>query len=262
MLMRTSSLCAQSRNRFLAHLSRDDAALLDSGLERVAVPPGGLLTRSGAPLDLLYFPETAIVSIGYRLGGDRQVEAAVVGNEGVVGWSAITGAGFACHDAVVQMTGGTAWRIARADLDRACAASATLLAALIRFADVVTVQMTQAILSLVHDTVEKRLCRWLLMRHDRVATDQLLVRHAEISANLGTRRASVTDGLHVLEGERLVRCYRGRILIRDRMGLEREAADSYGVSEAHYRRQIAPFGRSETRAAEAGLAPAGQRLRA
>jgi CRP-like cAMP-binding protein len=244
MLMRTSSQCANSHNRFLAHLSRSDAALLDGALELVTLQPGTLLVTNGGPLDSIYFPETVIVSIGGRLANGHHAEAAVVGNEGIVGWAAMSGALRGSHDAVVQMAGGTAWRIARGEIDCACAASATLLAATMRFADAVAVQMAQAIISLMCDTVQKRVCRWLLMRHDRILTDQLIVRHDEISGNLGTRRASVTDSLHILEGEHLVRCHRGRIVIRDRAGLEKSAAEAYGTTEAYYREHIAPFGRS------------------
>jgi CRP-like cAMP-binding protein len=244
MLMRTPSQCAASHNRFLAHLSRDDAALLDGLLERVTLQPRMMIATSGVPLDAIYFPETVIVSIGTHLANGQHVEAAVVGCEGMVGSAAMSASNYASHDAIVQMGGGTAWRIARHDIQCACAASTTLLMAVMRFADVLAVQMAQAILSIVCDTAEKRVCRWLLMRHDRVLTDQLFVRHDEISGNLGTRRATVTNSLHILEGERLVRCHRGRIVIRDRSGLERLAAGSYGMTEAYYRDHIAPFGRT------------------
>jgi CRP-like cAMP-binding protein len=226
------------------HLSRDDAALLDGLLERVAIPPGTVLAGRGAPLDAIYFPENIVVSIGQQIETGRYAETAVVGHEGIIGWSAFSGSRCATHDAVVQMAGGTAWRISRDDIHRAGEASASLLAAAMRFGDVVSMQMAQAIVSLLRDSVERRLCRWLLMRHDRIETDQLVVRHDEISDNLGTRRASVTDCLHILEGERLVRCHRGRIVVRNRAGLEQAAIGSYGVAEAYYREQIGPFGRT------------------
>lgn len=244
MLMRTSSLCANSQNQFLTHLSRDDAALLDDLLEPVTLEPGTLLVASGAPIEAIYFPRNTVVSIGWRIGNGHHAETAVIGYEGIVGWSAFSGSPCAAHDAVVQLAGGTAWRIAQEDVHRATAASSTLLAAAMRFGEVVGVQMAQAIISLQRDPIEQRLCRWLLMRHDRIFTDQLCVRHDEISCSLGIRRASVTDCLHVLEGERFVRCHRGRIMIRDRDGLEQTAGGSYGGAELIYRDTIGPFGRS------------------
>jgi hypothetical protein len=57
------------------------------------------------------------------------------------------------------------------------------------------------------------------------------------------RRASVTDTLHQLEGERVIRSRRGCITVSDRAGLRRIAGQSYGFAEAEYSRLIAPFGR-------------------
>jgi len=81
------------------------------------------------------------------------------------------------------------------------------------------------------------------MAHDRVEGDEIEVTHREIAVMLAVRRTSVTDALHILEGEGLIRCRRGRVLIRDRSGLRRRAGNSYGLAEAEYSRLIAPFPR-------------------
>jgi hypothetical protein len=60
---------------------------------------------------------------------------------------------------------------------------------------------------------------------------------------LGVRRASVTDALHILEGEGALRGGRGCIILRDRQKLEDLAGDAYGFPEAQYSRLIAPFGK-------------------
>ena len=57
------------------------------------------------------------------------------------------------------------------------------------------------------------------------------------------RRASGTDCLHLMEGERIVRCTRGQLLVRDREKLETLAGENYGPAEASYRALIAPFGK-------------------
>ena len=41
----------------------------------------------------------------------------------------------------------------------------------------------------------------------------------------------------------LIRCRRGRIVIRNRDGLEAMAAESYGPPEACYRQLLGPFGK-------------------
>jgi hypothetical protein len=53
---------------------------------------------------------------------------------------------------------------------------------------------------------------------------------------LAVRRAGVTEALHVLVKQGLVKSARGEITVLDRDALELTAGDSYGVPEAEYRR--------------------------
>ena len=242
--MRTSDQSAVSPNQFLRLLNPDDRARLAAKLRRTTIEPGTVLLNEGDPIATVYFPETVIVSIESHAGGSQHIETAVVGYEGMVGWSGLVGSGRSSQRAVVQMRAGTVLSMSIGDIAAACEASRTLLSALMCFVEIVMAQMSQAIVSHLRDSLDRRVCRWLLMRHDRIATDQLFIRHDEISRNLGSRRAGVTDCLHILEGERLIRCYRGRIIIRDRAGLEGLAGDSYGAAEAYYRALTGPIGPS------------------
>ena len=79
------------------------------------------------------------------------------------------------------------------------------------------------------------------MAHDRVEGDEIVVTHTEIAVMLGIRRASVTDTLHILEGERLIHSRRGQVTVLDRNGLRRRAGATYGFAEEEYSRLIAPF---------------------
>jgi hypothetical protein len=48
----------------------------------------------------------------------------------------------------------------------------------------------------------------------------------------------LTEALHALESQKLIRPSRGEIVILDRKGIERRAGESYGVPEAEFRRLI------------------------
>lgn len=244
MLMQTPGLGAGSANILLSQLVRSDLRLIDHRLERVTLDRDTTLFNTDDEVETVYFPETVLVSLEKGCGTDDRIETGLIGSEGVVGWSALIGCGRSSHRAIVQMRAGTALRISTRDLLVACASSATLFSAVVRFADIIIVQMAHAICSHLRDTVERRVSRWLLMRHDRVTGDELVAKHDEIGANLGVRRASVTDCLHILEGDHLIRCYRGRIIIRDREQLIALAADSYGAAEDRYRAVIGPFGKT------------------
>jgi CRP-like cAMP-binding protein len=94
-----------------------------------------------------------------------------------------------------------------------------------------------ALSNAVHN-IDERLARWLLMCHDRVDGNEILLTHEFISLMLAVRRPSVTTALHILEGKKLIRAERGRITVRDRAGLESFAGDVYGKPEEEYRRLI------------------------
>jgi CRP-like cAMP-binding protein len=239
MLMRTADSFSSSsgRNRLLARLCPPDRAMLNPHLEQVVLTRGARLFAADARVERLYFPERGLLALEEGRG---RVEIAVVGCEGLLGWPALLGGEYCAHDATVQGSDGRALCIALEPLLAACRASATLWTTLLGFVQAVMAQMTRTIASNVENTLDQRIARWLLIRHDRLEGDHLLFRHDEIASALGVRRASVTDRLHVIEGERLVRCRRGRIVIRDRAALEAFAGQAYGACEAEYRGLLAP----------------------
>ena len=228
-------------NILLGQLGAADRALVVPRLQQVSAAPGTIIFDAGDVIDVVYFPQTLVVSIEEVCEEATCVEVALVGMEGIIGWPALLGCERATNRAVVRMQSGTMLGIQARDLLAACRESASLWLGLLRFVEVMSVQMNRAIVSHLRDSIQRRLARWLLMRQDRIGGNELQVRHDEVSANLGVRRASITDALHILEGERLVRCYRGRIVVRDRAALQALAGDAYGIPEQLYRSLIAPF---------------------
>jgi CRP-like cAMP-binding protein len=231
-------------NLLLRRLTPTDRALLTPHLTETPLRRGAALLEAIHAIDRIHFPQSGLLAIEERIGRGNHVEIAVVGREGMLGWPALLGSATHSHSAVARGEDGHALSIALAPLMAACRASPTMWATLLCFVQSVMVQMARAIATHLEHSLEQRVARWLLMRHDRIGGDQLMARHEEIADSLNTRRASVTDRLHILEGERLVRCQRGRIQIRDRPALEAFAGDAYGAAEAQYRTLIAPFGKS------------------
>ena len=79
--------------------------------------------------------------------------------------------------------------------------------------------------------IEERLARWLLMAQNRVDSDQLPLTHEFLSLMLGVRRAGVTAALQALERKELISRNRGKILILDRKGLEKQSNGTYVPTE-------------------------------
>jgi CRP-like cAMP-binding protein len=218
-----------------------DSALLISLLRPVTFDVDEVIAIPGQPVEDVFFPETGIITFSLLSDDGSRVGIGHTGYEGFSGWSLLLGCSLAPHEARMTAAGGTAFKISARDLLAACNASETLRDLLLRFVRAFTVQLTSTIVSSLTQAVDTRLCRWTLMAHDRVEGDEIAVTHGEIAVMLGIRRASVTDALHILEGERLIRARRGRVTVLDREGLRRRAGSSYGFAEDEYSRLISRF---------------------
>lgn len=236
-------LVRSSSNILLRQLDQPDRTLLAPHITQRQIERGSWLIERDRPIDSVFFPEAAAFSLVEETRSHKLAEVAIVGREGMLGWACMLGHRRSTHATICRSTG-TVLTMPVAALLQATAQSASLGLALLHFVNTIIVQMARAIASHLQDPLEHRVARLLLMWHDRVGGDVLLVQHDEIADRLTVRRASVTDTLHILEGQHLIRCKRGRIIIRDREALERFAGGSYGIAEQHYRALIGPFGKT------------------
>lgn len=228
-------------NLLLRSMSEADFALLAPALSRVSVSVDTVLAAPGAAIEAAYFPCGGIITVSKVSEGGARIGLGHIGYEGLAGWPVLLGTELATHETRMTAVGGTALRIETPDLLAACRASETLTGLLLRYVRSFTIQLSNTIVSSLMHSVDTRLCRWTLMAHDRIEGDELEVMHHEIAVMLAVRRASVTDALHKMEGDGLIRARRGRVIIRDRSGLRQRVGDTYGAAEAEYSRLIAPF---------------------
>jgi CRP-like cAMP-binding protein len=77
--------------------------------------------------------------------------------------------------------------------------------------------------------VEERCARWLLMTHDRVASDHFPMTHEFLADMLGVRRPSVSIAMGMLSRAGFTRYKRGKVEVIDRRGLETAACECYRV---------------------------------
>jgi hypothetical protein len=76
-------------NKLLTALPGQDLARLLAYLEPISLEAGRNVYELGEEVKFVYFPETAIVSNFHSLEDGTTTEAAVIGNDGMVGMSAI-----------------------------------------------------------------------------------------------------------------------------------------------------------------------------
>jgi CRP-like cAMP-binding protein len=195
-----------------------------------------MLEPANTTIENVYFPLSGIVSVVAKSGAE-QIEAGVIGREGMTGAAVVMGNHRSPNEVYVQVAG-SGLRIEADKLRAALDASESLRLLAQKFVQVFIAQVTQTALANGRAKLDERLARWLLMAHDRHDDDHLLLTHEFVALMLGVRRPGVTDALHELEGRGLLRATRGVIRILNRKGLEELAGSAYGVPEAEYKRLI------------------------
>jgi CRP-like cAMP-binding protein len=230
---RTTARLKTNENRLLAALPADVfdrvAPLLDSFPLRLKE----VLHRPGDPVGHVYFPGGGFCSVLTVLADGNMVEVATIGNEGMVGASAIVnGNGADPSTTMVQAESDVCYRMSTeafsAEMERRGEFSTLLrryVQALIGFV------MQSTACNAVH-SVEQRLARWLLLAQDRVARDEFPLTQEFVAMMLGATRPTVTLVAGTLQRADLIAYHRGRVTIVDRKGLERASCECYRTATA------------------------------
>lgn len=225
------------RNRLLAALPQRDLRQLSSVLELKALQARDVLEAPRDRIEHVYFVESGMVSVVGTTEPNHRIEVGMVGNEGMTGLGIVLGDDRSPNETIVQ-SAGSALRISSAALRKALKANPGLADVFLRYVHVFMTQGSQTALANGRGRLDERLARWLLMWHDRLGEDDLVITHEFLALLLGVRRPGVTVTLHELEGRGLIRSARSLVKILDREGLVKAANGFYGVPEAEYDRLI------------------------
>jgi CRP-like cAMP-binding protein len=226
-----------SENRLLGNLPIQEYERILPYLEPVTFTLGQRLYESGTQLKHIYFPTTAIVSLLYTMENGASAEIGVVGNEGAVGIALFMGGDTTPNHALVQ-SAGEALRMKAQALQDEFIRAGEFQISLLRFTQALITQISQtAVCNRLH-SIEQQLCRWLLLSHDRLQSDELKMTQELIANMLGVRREGVTAAARRLQTEGLIEYRRGRIKILDRKGLEATVCECYQVVKDEYDRLL------------------------
>src|SRR6266566_62395 len=171
--MFTPATLKQGRNRLLERLPKSEYTALIGSEKTVVVTYGEEVYRQDGPGSLhhVYFPTSGMISLTIRMEDGKEVEAATIGNEGLVGLPVALGLDYSPIRAIAQISGG-GLRIPAAAFLRAMKPGGTLDSLVRRYTAYSLRYANQTIACSLLHSVEQRLCRWLLMSHDRVEKDE------------------------------------------------------------------------------------------
>jgi CRP-like cAMP-binding protein len=224
-------------NRLLAALPRDEYERILPHLGHVSFKLGEVVYESGGQMEHIYFPTTAIISLLYLMENGSSAEMGMAGKEGLVGVALFMGGNTMPNRAVVQSAGGAVRMKAQVLRDEFARGDA-FQRLLLRYTQALLTQMSQtAVCNRLHE-IEQQLCRWLLLSHDRLDTDELVMTQELIANMLGVRREGVTAAAGRLQEQGLISYVRGRIRILDRRGLEATVCECYRVVKDEYDRLL------------------------
>jgi CRP-like cAMP-binding protein len=224
-------------NRLLAALPPDEYERLLPNLQQVSFSLGEVVYEFGGHLVYVFFPTTSIVSLLYTMENGSSAEMGLTGNDGVVGIALFMGGGTMPNRAVVQ-SAGAAIRLKAKVLQDEFALGGKFQRLLLRYTQALITQISQtAVCNRLH-SVEQQLCRWLLLSHDRLKTDELIMTQELIADMLGVRREGVTVAAGHLQDIGAISYVRGRIKILNRQKLEETVCECYQVVKDEFLRLL------------------------
>jgi CRP-like cAMP-binding protein len=195
-------------NRLLASLPEADRLRILPLLEPVELEFEQVLYEPRRPIEYAYFPAGTVIFSLIVMQDGNLIEVATIGDEGLLGYGAVSGGNSSPTKAVVQVAG-RGLRIRAKILREQAKRGGPLRDLLGAYDEAFRAQVSQSVACNGLHRLEQRCCRWLLMSRDRVDSDELRLTHEFLGLMLGARRASVTDALRPLQEAGLVRSHRG-----------------------------------------------------
>jgi len=224
-------------NRLLGLLPPRDYERLRPYLQRLPLTYRQSLYRAHKPLGFVYFFETGVGSLVNTMANGDASEVGTIGNEGVVGLPLLLGDDRAPTSVYVQVPG-AGLRMKASLFKKELARSASMRAVMHRYAHAFFNQVAQSAACNQFHSLEQRCCRWLLMTHDRMQSDEFLLTQEFLAMMLGVQRTGVTAAAGALQRSGLINYKRGNVTIIERRSLIRRSCECYSVSKKEFDRLL------------------------
>jgi CRP-like cAMP-binding protein len=220
-------------NRILAEFGSATRERVFRYLERVEVKLGDIVCEAGSLLEHAYFPDGAVLSLLTVLENGAAIEAANIGREGAFGLFASMYSRTSFNRSLVQLEGGllrVPCDVLRMEFQR----SEHIRNLFVSYSETLLAQVQQTVACNAMHTVQERVCRWLLMMHERATGHALSYTHEAISQMLGVNLMTVTHAAEALQALGLIEYTRGRIQVLDHPGLEKASCECYAIVKARF----------------------------
>ena len=226
-------------NQLLGAMEAASRKRIDVHLEPIRLELGAVVCDAGGLLKHAYFPQGNVLSLLTVLENGSAIETANIGREGAFGLFAAMYSRVSFNRCLVQLEGAMV-RCPIELLQAEFKNSEQVRDLFVSYSETQLSQVQQTVACNAMHTTEERMCRWLLMMHDRAEGEALQYTHEFLSHMLGANRKSVTLAAQSMQAAGLISYRRGRIQVLDRPGLEKAACECYAVVKERFDAFLTP----------------------
>jgi CRP-like cAMP-binding protein len=230
---------AAIRNQILTSLPRERYPLLFSNLRLVSLAAHQVLYYVDDKIQCVYFINNGMASLLSTTAEGDSIEIGNAGNEGLVGVPVVLRQSKTPHQIVVQVPG-DAFMISADILRQEFEKEGELKERLLSYTHALATYMSQLGVCNHFHTLDKRLCRWLLISSYQVQSQSFRLTHESLSQILGTGRTGITMAANKLQRDGLIRYRRGELTILNRAGMEAISCDCYQITKEVFEHSLGP----------------------
>ena len=220
-------------NQLLGAMEPPSRRRIDPHLEPVEFKLGAVVCEAGGLLKHAYFPQGSVLSLLTVLENGAAIETANIGREGAFGLFAAMYSRVSFNRCIVQLEGHTV-RCPIELLQHEFRNSEHVRNLFVSYSETLLSQVQQTVACNSMHSTEERMCRWLLMMHDRAEGEALTYTHEFLANILGANRKSVTLAAQSMQNAGLISYRRGTIQVLDRAGLEKASCECYAIVKERF----------------------------
>ena len=229
---------AQS-NQLLGAMETASRKRIEPHLEPIKLKLGDVVCEAGGLLKHAYFPQGTVLSLLTVLENGSAIETANIGREGAFGLFAAMYSRVSFNRCLVQLEGSMV-RCPIELLQSEFKRSEHVRDLFVSYSETLLSQVQQTVACNAMHSTEERMCRWLLMMHDRAEGEVLTYTHEFLSHMLGANRKSVTLAAQSMQTAGLISYRRGKMQILDRPGLEKASCECYAIVRERFDAFLTP----------------------
>ena len=196
------------------------------------MPAAGMPYRTSPVLTGCGIPYTkhayGVISVLTVLENGSAIETANIGREGGFGLFAAMYSRVSFNRCLVQLESGIVRRpieLLQSEFKR----SEHVRNLFVSYSETLLSQVQETVACNAMQTTQEKMCRWLLMMHDRAEGEVLSYTHEFLSHMLGANRKSVTLAALSMQTDGLISYRRGKIKVLDRPRLEKASCECYAI---------------------------------